>query len=230
MTVVPQPSAFLSFLFLTIARKVPPLELRESAAVARYLENLGWEGRGPDREFLRTLSHVIWAAALQRAKFKAAEKGRVLQFLAKFADTIRIVKSLPQPKEAALLSTLRAPFMSPTLGPETPRLSDDLTERICAGYWMVRFARMPNAQETVAETLNRHKIPWSPRLDADAVWTGAQVRERIKQFERREFAQRQDLYRARRWLVDKWVMLYYPNPAWEQASPPRRSVRRRRDP
>jgi hypothetical protein len=59
--VPPSPEQLLDFLFSTIARKLPPISLRDGAAVARYLHSLAWDSaRGRNRQKLHTLSDVIW--------------------------------------------------------------------------------------------------------------------------------------------------------------------------
>jgi len=47
----PSPLVLIDFLFATLARKVPPIGLREGAAVARYLNWLSWEA-GPGSKSL----------------------------------------------------------------------------------------------------------------------------------------------------------------------------------
>jgi hypothetical protein len=81
----PSPDDLLNFLFSTIARKLPPINLREGAAVARYLHSLAWEEstKGPNRELLNGLSKVIWGIVSQFGAFKTAERKRVIEFLEK---------------------------------------------------------------------------------------------------------------------------------------------------
>ena len=99
--------------------------------------------------------------------------------------------------------------MSVTLGRRTKRPSDDLSERICAGYWVLRFAGVHGARRHVALALNHHGIPTRSRK-ADDAWTGAEVAERVKQYEARTFPKSsQTITQARRFLAAKWKASYY---------------------
>jgi hypothetical protein len=220
----------LDFLFSTLARKTPPIGLREGAEVARYLDHLSWEsGPGPQGQLLRELSRVIWGTVLQGSEFKTAEKDLAIEFLKQVADThlasfdvaaaIETVRSLPPPKEFSPLPTLRAPFMSVTMGPETRRLATDLSERICAGYWALRFARIAGARQHVADALNRHGIPCRRQEGTESLWAGYEVAERLKEYEKSGLiAPNGDRTAGRRALVTRWNHLYYPHPAWEKSS------------
>ena len=89
------------------------------------------------------------------------------------------------------------------------RYSDDLSERICAGYWVLRLAGIHGAREHVAKALNHHGIRTRSRK-AGAAWTGFEVAERVKQYEARFFAKGSRNV-ARQVLVEKWCRtLYYP--------------------
>ena len=227
----PSPLVLLDFLFSTLARKVPPIGLREGAAVARYLEHLSWEsGPGAKSKLLRALSRVIWDTVLQRAEFKTSEKEQTIEFLKGFADThlagfrvaaaVETVRSLPPPKEFRPLRGLRAPFMSVTMGPKTPRLATDLSERICAGYWAVRRAGIPQARQRVADALNLHGIRCRRRDGTESDWSGYEVAEKVKEYEKHGLIRPDgDRKAGRQWLVEKWNSLYYPNPAWEEILP-----------
>ena len=102
---------------------------------------------------------------------------------------------------------------SPNLGITTDRrLRDDLTERICAAYWALRLAGFRNATGQVAAALTRRGIPTRSRT-GDLSWTGFEVAERVKQHEAQVLARLSpDRKAARRELVEKWTMLYYPIP------------------
>jgi hypothetical protein len=106
-------------------------------------------------------------------------------------------------------TVLRAPGQSVTLGSGMGRYSDDLSERICAGYWTLRLAGIHGARKHVAQALNHYDIRTRSR-DAGSTWTGFEVNERMKQYEARFFAKgNRDV--ARRFLAEKWSRtLYYP--------------------
>jgi len=216
-------------MFSTIARKLPPLSLRDGAAVARYLGDLAYEiDPGPSAKLLKVMANSIWASVFQLAKFESARKAAVLEFLEKFEWThlidwdvksaLEIVRSAGPPQPHHIPHLLQAPFMRMTQGTGAQRLSDDLTERICAGYWALRFAGVSNARKHIAAALNRRGIQTRAR-QAGTAWTGYEVAERVKQYEERALKkQGQDLMAARHVLVKKWNLLYYPNPAWEKPS------------
>jgi hypothetical protein len=231
----PSPLVLLDFLFGTLARKVPPIGLRECAAVARYLDWLSWEaGPGSKSLNLRKLAGAIWGTVLQHAEFKAAGKEQTIEVLLKLADTqlagfdvaaaLETVRSLPTPKAFRPLPALRTPFTSVTMGPGTPQLATDLSERIYAGYWAVRLAGIRGARQTVADALNRHHVPCPRRDGTETLWTGYEVTERVKQFEKHQLIKPNgDRKAGRQWLVEKWNHLYYPNPAWDGKSGGRNS-------
>jgi hypothetical protein len=171
---------------------------------------------------------VIGGTVLQRAEFKTAEKEQAIEFLVRVADThlasfdvaavIETVRFLPAPKEFQPPPTLRAPFMSLTMSSRTRRLATDLSERICAGYWALRFARITRARQQVADALNRHGIPCRRRDSTESRWSGYEVAERIKEYEKSGLIEPTgDRNAGRRDLVAHWNSLYYPNPAWEKS-------------
>jgi hypothetical protein len=86
------------------------------------------------------------------------------------------------------------------------KLSDDLTERIYAGYWALKFGKVAKARQYVAMALERAGIPRGGRSDGET-WTTYDVGERLKQYEARAKSTpaRRDAHR--RWLVEKWQML-----------------------
>ena len=215
----PSPFELLDFLCVTLARK-PPAPLREGAAIARYLDDLVYElAPGPDRQRILQLSRVIWGKVFQFSKFKTATKEEAVHFLEDFRQThlatynveaaLKTVSSANILKEHVYPTVLRSPGQSVTLGTGMRRYSDDLSERICAGYWTLRFAGIHGAREHVAQALNHHGIR---SRKAGATWTGFEVAERVKQYEARFFAKgSRGVADARRFLAEKWSKtLYYP--------------------
>jgi len=216
----PSPFEVLNFLCVTLARKPPPVSLRQGAAVARYLDDLVYElAAGPDRQRILRLSQVIWGKVFQFSKFKTATKEKAIDFLEDFRRThlatynveaaVRAVSSAKVLKGHVYPTVLRSPGQSVTLGAGMGRYSDDLSERICAGYWVLRLAGIHGAREHVAKALNHHRIRTRSRK-AGATWTGFEVAERMKQYEARTFA-KGSRRNARQALVEKWSrIVYYP--------------------
>jgi hypothetical protein len=214
----PSNEEFLDFLFGTIARRPAALSLRSGASVARYLDRLAYEAEpGSDRQFLLSLSKVIWGRVFQFAPFKMAKKQEVVQFLETFAPThlagyrvataLDLVKSDLSPKPYRPPTVLRTPYMSITMGNQSKRkITDDLSERIYAAYWALRLAKISGASH-VAEALNRQGVRTKSRT-GDHTWSGYEVAERIKQYENRLLARRSDIEASRRWIVDKWEAAY----------------------
>ena len=217
----PPPFELLNFVIVTLARKPPVLQLRDGAAVARYLDCLVDQlPPGEQRQDIFRLSKAIWGRVLQFSKFKTAGKEEAIQFLEKFAPThlatfdaaaaVKTVRESPIPKPHVLPSVLRAPGTSATLSQGHKNFSDDLTERICAGYWALRFGSVRGARNHVAAALNHHRIQTRSRTDV-ATWTGAEVEERTKQYEARTFPKDpQQMPATREALVRRWQALYYP--------------------
>jgi FkbM family methyltransferase len=80
--------AFLEYLFSNIARRPRSLNLREGAGVARYLKALAAEtAPGPIRSLLDRLAEMFWAALLQSAPFRTAEKTAAVEFMEIHANT-----------------------------------------------------------------------------------------------------------------------------------------------
>jgi len=217
----PSPFEVLNFLCVTVARKPPALSFRQGAAVARYLDDLVYElPPGPDRQLVFRLSQVIWGKVFQFSKFKTATKEEAIEFLEDFRLThlatynveaaVKAVSSAKVLKRHVYPTGLRSPGQSVTLGAGMGRYSDDLSERICAGYWVLRLAGIHGAREHVAKALNHHGI--RTRSRETGPWTGFEVAERVKQYEARFFAKgsrRRKL--ARQVLVGKWSRtVYYP--------------------
>ena len=186
----PSPFELLNFLFVTLARKPPVLQLREGAAVARYLDDLVYEmPPGQDRPLMSLCCKAIWGRVFQFSQFRTAKKEEAVEFLERFAHThlatcdsvaaVKAVSKSPAPKPHLTPSVLRAPGMSKTLGRGNKNFSDDLSERICAAYWALRLAGEFGARGHVAAALNHHGITTRSRT-GDIVWTGAEVDERTK--------------------------------------------------
>jgi len=217
----PSPFEVLNFLCVTVARKPPGVSFRRGAAVARYLDDLVYElAPGPDRQLILRLSQVIWGKVFQFSKFKTATKEEVIDFFEDFSRThlatynvetaVKTVSSAKILKRHVYPTVLRSPRQSVTLGPGMGRYSDDLSERICAGYWVLRLAGIHGAREHVAKALNHHRIRTRSRK-AGATWTGFEVSERMKQYEARTFAKGSRRNVARQALVEKWSrIVYYP--------------------
>ena len=216
----PSPFELMEFLFATIARKLKAVPFRQGAAVARYLDNLVYQlPPGKERQLIAMLAKAVWGQVFQFAKFKMSGQIETIQFLEAIAQThlamfdtataINTVRSYAVPSDYRPRPMLR----SPNLGITTDRrLPDDLTERICAAYWALRLARVPNARRQVAEALTRCGIPTRSRT-GDLSWTGFEVTERVKQYEAQVLARLSpDRNAARRELIEKWTMLYYPIP------------------
>jgi len=216
----PSPFELMEFLFTTIARRLKAVPFRQGAAVARYLDNLVYQlPPGKERQLISRLAKAVWGQVFQFADFKMAKQIETIHFLEAFAQThltmfdtataINTVRSSSVPSDYRPGPMLR----SPNLGIATDRrLPDDLTERICAAYWALRLARIPNARRQVAEALTRRGIPTRSRT-GDLSWTSFEVTERVKQYEAQVLARRsRDRKAARRELVEKWTMLYYPIP------------------
>ena len=101
---------------------------------------------------------------------------------------------------------------------KAPRQADDLSERIAAGFRHLRELNIPRASERLAGELNRYGIPCRFRDGRSSLWTSDEVLARVKQYEKQAIGAATDRkgerQRIRRWLIDKWRSLYYPNPAW----------------
>ena len=217
----PTPFELLEFLCATLARRPQAMPFRLGAAVARYLDTLAYDvPPGPERQRLLFLSKVIWGRVFQFANFQTAKKEETIRFLQDFSKThlatynaaaaIQTVRSSPVAGKHVSPRILRSPRMSVTLAPFGPRLSDDLTERICAAYWAFRLARVSYARSRVAKALNNYGIPTRSRK-GDKSWTSYEVAERVKQYEPRMVrVPGSSLQDARKALVEKWNALYFP--------------------
>jgi hypothetical protein len=167
------------------------------------------------------LSRAIWGTVFQFSRFQTAAKDETLQLLRELSQThlatldvngaIQTVNSHSAPARHKVPRVLRSPAQGITLGPGSPRLRDDLTERIYAGYWALRLARVHGAADRVAKALNRHRIPMHTRA-GNGLWSSYEIRDRLKQFEARHNVGR-DLKTMRTELVTHWEALYYPIPA-----------------
>jgi hypothetical protein len=189
----PSQIEFLNALFGSLARKLPPMPFHEGAGTARYLNNLAYEmPAGAERERILWLSKVIWERVFQFADFRTSGKEEAVLLLEQIANThlvsydvtklIAGVRATPAPKPFRLKPMLVAPHMAITLGTGSKRLSDDLTERIYAGYWTLKLDKISNARRLVANALNTCGIPRQDR-NGDKAWTAYSVSERLKQYE-----------------------------------------------
>lgn len=128
----------------------------------------------------------------------------------RFELTIELVRKLEEPDPDAeyfsqpkLASRTRA-----VVGPGTPRLADDLSERIYASYHALRRARCHGARSVVAQALNRRGIKTGSR-EADKEWGAEEVWDRVKRYENRlkdkfKFTGER-LESARGAIVDRWI-------------------------
>ncbi len=213
----PSPLKLLDALFATVARKTKPMPFREGAATARYLSNLAYEmSPGPERERILRLSEIVWGRVFQFAEFRTAGKEEAIQLLEEFSKThlvkyhmpvlIESVRAAPAPKPYQAKPVLASPLMAVTMGPGSKRLPDDLTERIYAGYWALRFGKVANARRHVAEALQRADIPREGHL-GDQDWTSYDVGERLKQYDATTPKAPDARKEHRQGLVEKWQLL-----------------------
>ncbi len=194
------------------------MKLRESAAVARYLDELAYNYRGDQRKQLRQLSQAIWKQAFQSAEIPLARTALVVEFLNRFANThfanhdvksaVNAVRTASPPESTKPATQLRGKHLAVTRGPGGRRLSDDLSERIFAGYWFLRERSGGSARNKVADALNHHSIPRGAGSE-DQRWAGSDVGERVKQYERHagpSSTTEREVWRASH--VGKWVSAY----------------------
>ena len=226
----PSPFDVLNFLCVTLARKPPAVSFRQGAAVARYLDDLVYQlAPGRERQRILLLSRAIRGMVFQFSKFKTATKEEAIYFLEHFRQThlatLNVEAALKTVNSAKILkghvypTVLRSPGQSVALGPGMGRYSDDLSERICAGYWVLRLAGVHGAREHVAKALNHHGIRTRSRK-VGTTWTGFEVAERVKQYEARFFAKRnRDI--ARQVLVAKWSRTVYYSIEWPSPYKPK---------
>ena len=140
------------------------------------------------------------------------------------AAAIETVRKLAPPKPYQTRASLRSRYLSAEIKPKSPRLADDLSERITAGFCYLRSKGAPKAGKQVADALNRCNVPCNFRDGGSSVWTSDEVLARVKQYEKQAVAHLQDRavgrQRNRSWLVPKWLALYQPGLAWEDNSSP----------
>jgi hypothetical protein len=213
----PTPHELLEFLIATVARKPPAVPFRIGASVARYLDDLAYHHRGEERKLLLLLSSAVWRQVFQFANFQTATKEQTLQFLETFMPTLLsdydvkrgmgLVSSHARPGKHQIPKVLRSVNLSITMGPGSPRLSDDLTERIYVAYWALRLKSVHGASRFVAETLNRHKIPNGSR-QGDGAWSGYDVQARVKQFDKTRERGRNRGSKPQA-MIARWEGLYY---------------------
>jgi hypothetical protein len=213
----PSPLELLEFLIATLARKPPPLSFRTGASVARYLDDLAYDYVGDERKTLLLLSKMIWRQVFQFAKFRTAAKAQTIQFLETFAQThlaeydltaaLRMVADHPAPGKHKTPRVLRSPNLAKILGPGSPRLFSDLTERIYVAYWALRLRRLHGASGLIAKALNRYQVPTGSR-QGDGRWSPYEIKNRVKQFEKSLEGRNRMSRRAA--LIQCWEGLYYP--------------------
>jgi hypothetical protein len=214
---------FLKYLFSSIGRRPKRIGLREGAAVARYLKLLAWESAaGPGRQLLERLSQVIWGTVLQFGQFSMSSQQEAAAFLESHAHTylaafdvaaaVKLVRKARPP--VGNTQGLPAPNLlsmhSVAQGTPTPQRQDDLSERIYAGYYALRRARIHNARRRIAATLNQLGLMTRARSETWREWGSYEVIERVKQFEARWLRRnpRQDDTVVKKWrdaVVDCWI-------------------------
>lgn len=223
----PEADAFLDYLFSAIARRPKRLTLREGCAVARHLKALAWQARpGKMRRFLDYLANVVWGMAFQYAPIETASKLATIEFLQKHRHTylssidaaFRLEEVLQYIRDAPLVSQSFDPprLLGPSLsvhGGGNPHLADDLSERIYAGYYALRRARIHGARGRIAQALHRQGLRIRVRQSMVNTWSGYEVYERVKQYEerRRNLAQRGRGEETAQWrdaMVDRWILSY----------------------
>ena len=119
--------------------------------------------------------------------------------------SIESVRAAPAPKPYQSKPVLASPVMAATMGPRSKRLSDELTERIYAGYWALRFGEVA-ARRHVAEALQRAVIPREGHL-GDQNWTSYNVGERLKPYDATTPKAPDARQKHRQGLVEKWQLL-----------------------
>ncbi len=171
---------------------------------------------GMERQRILQLSDVVCGRVFQFATFRAAGKEEAIQLLEELSEThlvnyhmpasIESVRAAPAPKPYQAKPVLASPVMAVTMDPGSKRLSDNLTERIYAGYWALRFGEVANARRHVAEALQRAGIPREGHL-GDQGWTSYEVAERLKQCDATLPKVPDARKEHRQGLVEKWQLL-----------------------
>ena len=213
---------FLDAIFANVAVKPKPVTLGEGARVVRYLKATAWSSRGPERQALERLAESVAQTVFKFAPIGMASKDQALRFLERHAETylshpqldatLDFVRRSPGPQagvdffpQPKLASSRNAVF-----GSGTPRIGDDLSERIYAAYHALRRARVHGARTLVAEALNRHGIRSSFLDDRRKAWGPDEVWERVKQYGIRlkrnhRLARPNGASHQSDFVVDKWI-------------------------
>jgi hypothetical protein len=215
---------FLEFVFSDVAERPKPLTLSEGAAVARYLFGLSRELAGqPGYNELDRMAKVIWATILQRAPFKPSSKRQTIRFLTRHKRTylnsfdmlglIKTIEKSPEPRPRSVVDP--APLLMSrgrsVGGHGEPRLQNDLSERICAAYYLLHRSGIKNARGRIARALNQFAVPRTRRGQGGAPWDSDEVAERVKQhrakLKRRSAPDQRGRLadQERNALADRWV-------------------------
>jgi len=227
--------AFLEYLFSTIARRPERLTQRSGCGVARYLKALAWQAKpGKMQRFLDYLAKVVWGMVFQYAPIETASKPATLEFLERhrpsylssidaafgLEEVLQYIRDAPPASQSFNPPHLRGPHLS-VQGSGNPQRANDLSERICAGYYALRRARIRGARGRIAEVLNRRGLRVRVRRSMVNTWSGYEVYERVKQYEDRQRKRAPQGRRAEtaKWrdaMVDHWILSYRLKQAWEK--------------
>ena len=212
--------AFLQLMFTDVAVKPNPMTIAEGARVVRYLLAAAQTVAGPERATIVRLADSVGRTLFHAAPIKMAPKDDAVLFLERYAATyplhpelqpvIELVGRLEEPPagkdyfpQPALASKIRAVF-----GPGTPRLPNDLSERIYASYHALKRTGRHAARGLVAKALNQSGIQ-TGSLGSNREWGSAEVWERVKQYEtrlKRDHRVTGDALRSLRdGIVDQWI-------------------------
>jgi len=226
--------AFLEYLFSAVARRTKPLALREGCAVAKYLRALAWQAKSAAvQRSLDYLAKVVFGMVFQYASIETASKVATLEFLQKHRSTylgtidaafgleevIQYIRDAPPVAQPFEPPHLLGPSLSGH-GKGNRFLTDDLSERIYAGYHALRRARIHGSSGRIAEVLNRQGLKVRVRRSMVSTWSSYEVHERVKQYEarHRKLTQGRPGEEKPKWrdtLVDRWILSYRQKQAWE---------------
>lgn len=214
---------FLSDLFGAVATKPTEMRLREGAAVARYLKAVALSSRPENgRLVLMALAETVGRQVLDVAPIKMATQQKTLRFLERHSGTyfnhpqlrsaIQLIRGFAgiNPDSDFFPQTKLASRTTAVQGRGGQRIGNDLSERIYAAYYALRRTRVRGARGLVADALNQKLHRTRPRSPASSEWTGAEVYERVKQYEKHLRKHHQcdaarDLRLVRDALVNKWI-------------------------